>query len=146
MSLRSQRRLAAEILGVGVNRVWMDSEKAEVIASAITREEIKNLIKDGIIGARPVKGISRGRLRIKSRKKRRRGPGSRKGKLSARSPPKQNWMKKVRAQRKFLKMLREKRIIDRKIYRIFYRRVKGGAYRSVAHLRETIRKYTEEMT
>ncbi|RLI07420.1 50S ribosomal protein L19e, partial [Candidatus Bathyarchaeota archaeon] len=51
MSLKSQRRLAASILNVGVNRVWIDPERIEDVDVAITREEIKKLIHEGVIKA-----------------------------------------------------------------------------------------------
>ncbi|MFQ5836639.1 MAG: 50S ribosomal protein L19e, partial [Candidatus Bathyarchaeia archaeon] len=41
MSLRSQRRLAAEILKVGEGRVWIDPDRTEDVEAAITREEIR---------------------------------------------------------------------------------------------------------
>jgi LSU ribosomal protein L19E len=47
MNLTTQKRLAAEILKVGTNRVWIDPERVEEVSTAITRESIKQLIKDG---------------------------------------------------------------------------------------------------
>ncbi|MGD2065814.1 MAG: 50S ribosomal protein L19e, partial [Candidatus Bathyarchaeota archaeon] len=46
MSLKSQRRLAAEIMKVGENRVWIDPERIDYVEAAITREEIKKLIHE----------------------------------------------------------------------------------------------------
>ncbi|TDA31707.1 MAG: 50S ribosomal protein L19e, partial [Hadesarchaea archaeon] len=60
MKLSTQRRLAASLLGVGENRIWMDPSRLEEIASAITRRDVERLIKEGAIRAKPVKGISRG--------------------------------------------------------------------------------------
>ncbi|MBS7635617.1 50S ribosomal protein L19e, partial [Candidatus Bathyarchaeota archaeon] len=37
LSLRSQRRMAAEILGVGEERVWINPERMEDVEAAITR-------------------------------------------------------------------------------------------------------------
>ena len=44
MSLKSQRRLAAEILKIGKNRVWIDPERIDEVEVAITREEIRKLV------------------------------------------------------------------------------------------------------
>ncbi|HID19204.1 TPA: 50S ribosomal protein L19e, partial [Candidatus Bathyarchaeota archaeon] len=94
MSLKSQRRLAAQVLGVGESRVWIDPEKFEDVSSAITRLEIEQLIRSGAIKAKPEKGVSRGRARVrrvKHKQGRRRGPGSRKGSAGARTPEKRRW-------------------------------------------------------
>ena len=48
-NLTKQRRLAADILKVGVERIWIDPEAAEEVTSAITREDIRKLIEEGII-------------------------------------------------------------------------------------------------
>ena len=58
MNLTTQKRLAASILKVGLNRVWIDPERMEEVSIAITREGVKQLINDGAIKAKPQKGIS----------------------------------------------------------------------------------------
>ena len=40
MNLTTQRRLAASILKVGVNRVWIDPEEIEEVSRAITRDGV----------------------------------------------------------------------------------------------------------
>ena len=109
MKLRTQRRLAAEILKVGENRIWMDPSRTEEISLAISKEDIRKLIKKRFIRAKPERGTSRGRFQ-----KRRRGPGSREGPAER---EKLKWMRKVRALRKMLKELREKRVLDSRQYR-----------------------------
>jgi len=101
-SLRSQRRLAAEILKVGESRVWIDPERIEDVELAITREEIRKLIHEKAIVAKPKKGVSRARariLKVKRKMGRRRGVGSRSGPSGARNPRKRAWILKVRALR-----------------------------------------------
>lgn len=137
VDLAIQKRLASEILGVGQTRVWIDPEKIEEVAKAITREDIRGLIEQGVIKRKPVRGISRGRAReraLKRAKGRRRGHGSRKGAKGARSPSKEQWMKRIRALRKRLRELRDAGKITRGIYRKLYLKAKGGEFRSVAHL------------
>ena len=58
MNLTTQKKLAAKILKVGVNRVWIDPEHMEEVSRAITRNSVKALINNGVIKAKPVKGIS----------------------------------------------------------------------------------------
>jgi large subunit ribosomal protein L19e len=140
--LANQKRLAADILKVGVTRVWMDPEKLEDIATAITREDLRKLVEEGVVKRRAVIGISRGRARardIKRAKGHRKGQGSRKGAAGARAPKKEQWMRKIRAQRKVLKAMRDdEKTIDAHTYRILYRKAKGGEFRNIAHLKSYI--------
>ena len=139
MSLRSQRRLAAEILKVGQNRVWIDPERIDDVEIAITREEIKKLIHEKAIRSRPEKGISRSRARVFHEKKKkglRRGPGKR---SKSRVSRKEIWMKKIRALRRRLRELKEKRIITRNTYRQFYIMAGSGVFESIAELERRIK-------
>jgi len=141
MSLRFVRRLAAQILGVGESRVWIDPEKIERVSMVISKEDVRRLIHDGVIRKRPKSTPSRGRTRIrhKAKKKgRRRGHGSRKG---PRFDEKEIWMAKIRLQRRYLKWLRERKLIDRKTYRLLYGLSKGGAFRSLSHLKMYIAEH-----
>lgn len=137
MRLSTQRRLAAKILGVGVNRVWIDPERLNDVSAAITKDDIRRLIGDGAIKARPKGGVSRVRARerlVQRKKGRRRGEGSRKGSAKARVPTKRAWISRVRPLRARLRELRDGGKIDPRQYRRIYRMVKGGAFRSKAHL------------
>merc|ERR1711974_136436 len=49
INLKTQRRLASEIYKVGVRKVWLDPEKKKVIKQAQTREQIRELMKQGLI-------------------------------------------------------------------------------------------------
>ncbi|KAA0006051.1 MAG: 50S ribosomal protein L19e [Thermoplasmata archaeon] len=136
--LRTQRRLAADLLKCGKNRVWIDPENIEEVEKAVTRRDVENLIRQGLIKAKKKKGNSRGRIRevlIKKAKGHRTGHGSRKGKATARFPRKRRWIKTIRPIRAYLRELRDKGLIDRKIYRLYYRRAKGGQFKNKAHLK-----------
>lgn len=139
--LKNQRQIAASILKVGVNRIWIDPDNTEEIAKAITREDIRELISDNLISARPIKGISRGRARklnIKRAYGHRKGHGSRKGTKGARNPRKKQWMKKIRSLRKKLHEMRSDGALDKSTYHKMYRKAKGGEYRNVAHMEANI--------
>jgi len=141
MNLKNQRRLAASVLGIGVNRVWIDPEMADEVEAAITRQEIRKLVKDGTIKAIPQKSLSRGRAREQAAKKRagrRRGPGSKKGSKYSVVSRKERWMSRIRALRKRLRRLRDRRTITVSNYRMLYRKAKGGEFRSVAELERYI--------
>jgi len=130
MSQASQRRIAARIMKVGKNRVWIDPEKTDLVGGAITREEVRRLIHEGVIGKSREQGISKGRAPAH----RRRGHGSRKG--SHAIDQKRRWISRVRKQRERIRELREKRKIPPATYRKIYMMVKGGAFRNAAHLDE----------
>jgi len=141
LSLKNQRRLAANLLKVGENRVWIDPARIGDVEVAITREDVRRLIHEGVIQSRPEAGISRARARVQQERKklgRGRGSGSRKGSKGARTPTKELWMKRVRALRRQLKGLRDRRAITPRIHQQLYRMVKGGAFKSVAHLEQYI--------
>ena len=138
MSVISQRRIAASILKVGQNRIWLDPEDMDAITSAITRTEIRKLIHEGAIRTLPERGSSKGRARIVKSKKRagrRSGPGSRKG---ASLPRKTAWILRIRAIRNRLRELRDKRMIQTETYRRLFLMAKGGSFRSASHLDEYI--------
>lgn len=136
--MRAQRRMASEILKCGENRIYMEQDYADDILMAITREDIRNLIKTGIIKKRKKIGISRVRARARHERKklgRSRGFGKRKGKATARTPSKRKWINTIRPQRRELKLLRNEGKIERSTYRILYKRAKGGSFKSVATMR-----------
>ena len=138
MNLKVQRRIAAGILKCGSDRVIFNKDKLDNIKEAITKADIKSLIKNGIIIAKKKKGVSRVRAKFIAHQKdlgRRRGLGSRKGKKTARQPSKKSWMTKVRTQRDLLLTLRNKNLIPRDSYRNLYRKVSGGFFRSRRHIR-----------
>lgn len=137
MQLKIQKRLAADILEVGENKVWLDPDRTAEISTAITKDDIRRLIDDGAIKAKPRKSTSRARAREREdqrKKGRQSGPGTRKGSKEGRKSEKEEWMGKVRALRKKLRDLRDDDVIDSSLYRELYRQVKGGAFRSKSHL------------
>jgi len=110
--LANQRRLAAEVMGIGVNRVWMNPEAYKDISVALTREDIRKLISEEKIGKRDIRGVSRGRARKVDETRaygHRKGHGSRSGAKGARNPKKEQWMKKIRALRSQLKEMKRTR-------------------------------------
>jgi len=134
--LELQKRLAADLLGCGVSRVRFDQERIEEVMDAITREDIRYLIREGVIYKAPKRGVSRARVR---RKKKKRGPGSREGGKYSRVSRKEHWMSRVRAQRRKLKELRDKKLIETSAYRRVYRMVKAGAFKSVAAMMDYLK-------
>ncbi|MEM3399680.1 MAG: 50S ribosomal protein L19e [Candidatus Micrarchaeia archaeon] len=137
MGVKTVRRLAADILGVGEKRIYIDPESMDRVKEALTRDDVRALIKEGIITKRKIHGVSRARARRlhEQRKKgRRRGRGSIRGKKYSKVKRKRIWMNKLRAQRKLLKLLREKGAIKKDVYRRLYGMAKGGAFKSKSAL------------
>ncbi|MBT3416460.1 50S ribosomal protein L19e [Candidatus Woesearchaeota archaeon] len=138
MKLNNQRRIAADVLKKGTKKVKFNITRLADIKEAITRADIRSLIIDNAISADPKRGVSRGRVRkslVQKRKGRQSGAGSRKGVKTARLPKKLNWMNHVRKQRKFIKELRDKKLITTIVYREMYNKVKGGFFRSKNHIK-----------
>ena len=138
MSLRVQRKLAARIYNVGVGRVWIDPDREDEVSLAVRREEIKKLVHDGAIRIKSIKGTSRARARILHEKKlkgRRRGQGSRKGRKTARLSRKNAWIIKVRTLRRYLRQLREEKLLDLKTYRMLYLKAGSGVFHSLRHMK-----------
>ena len=138
MKLNIQKRLAASILRISKDKISIDPARKEEVKEAITRFDIKSLIKDKAIRVKDEKGPSKGRsrkLKEQKRKGRRTGQGTRKGKATARLSEKEVWMSKVRKQREFLRQLKDKENIDQKTYRMLYNKSKGGYFRSKRHVK-----------
>lgn len=136
-----QRLLSARLLKCGVNRVWMNPDQLSDISLALTADDVKKLIADGTIKKKQKLGTSRGRARIREEKIKRnqmKGAGNRKGPKKAGNPRKQQWMNRIRPQRRYLKALRDKGMLDKSDYRKVYLKAKGGYYRSVSYLRNQL--------
>lgn len=144
MQLKSQRRLAAELLGCGNKRVWFDEERLSEVKEAITKADLRALINDGAIREKPEKSISRFRAkkrRLQKTKGKRRGVGSRKGKKTARLPKKLEWSNRIRLQRMFIKSLRDREKITKASYRELYLKSKGGFFRNLRHIKLYIKEH-----
>jgi len=138
MQIKIQKRLAAQLLKASKNDIWLDSGRLDEIKEAITKADIKSLIKDKAIKSKKRVGISRHRARkrdVQKRKGRRSGPGSKKGGKYARLSKKNSWINRIRIQRSFLQNLRNKEVIDKSSYRSLYMKCKGGFFRSKRHIK-----------
>ena len=138
MELKVKKRLASQVLKCSPKRVWLDELRLEEIKEAITKADIRALISKGAIQIKHKKSKSRGRSRLlqnQKRKGKRRGHGSRKGKKTARSPKKEVWINRIRAQRNLIRRLKEGNKITKKSYRELYRKCKGGFVRSIRHMK-----------
>ena len=141
MKLGLQKKLAAKIAGVGIDKVKFNPDNLKDIKEALTKSDIRRLIKEGTIKIEQPNNASRfhaRKIKIQKRKGRRTGPGSRKGKKTARKPRKRVWIDKIRVQRKFLKLLKSKNLLTSKNYRNLYLKSKSGFFRSRRHIKTYI--------
>jgi large subunit ribosomal protein L19e len=136
MAVASVRKMAAEMLKCGQSRIRMDLTKE--VEEALTREDVRSLIRSGIVWKIQKKGTSKFRTKVafkQKRKGRRTKEGSRKGTFRARSgPKKRRWIKTIRSLRRLLKELKDNGQIEHKTYTEFYPRIKGGEFRNKKHI------------
>jgi len=139
MEITQIKRMAASVLKCGISRIRIKDAKEAL--QAMTKDDVRGLIKRGIVVKLQKKGVSRVRAKkiaIQKKKGRRRGRGSRKGAKGARTPKKKKWMVTVRSLRKLLINL--KTSLSKGSYRKLYRMVTGGFFKS----KERLVSYSKE--
>lgn len=144
MKLTIQKRLASEILKCSPSKVWLDSTKSKEIKEAITKIDLKNLIKEGVIAKKKDPEQSRVRARKVHQQKvkgRRSGKGSRKGGPNARLGKKEKWMNKIRSIRDLLSEMKEKGFIETGVHRNLYSKAKGGFFRNKRHVKLYVKEH-----
>ena len=130
MILESQRRLAAEILGVGKNKVLMDKNNLEDIKKAITRYDIRELIKGGTIKVR-----IKPKAKKKNKEKIKRSIGKTRKRIAKR---KERYIHKIRKFRKYIQSLLDKKMISQDEKKKLRKMARAGEIRNMKHLQDYV--------
>ncbi len=137
MSLKTVRRLASRLLGVGESHVKiLDAKRA---GEALTSDDVRSLISEGVIVGEQRVGVGRAKARFKQARLhsgRRRQHGSRKGGRKAKK--KKKWVSLTRGMRRALSALKPS--LKKGYYRNAYLKIKGGYFKSKAQLLQYLRE------
>ncbi len=135
MTLQFTKRVASQLLGRGISAIRIKPTAIEEAKKAITRDDVRKLIKDGNVFAIKAKhNISMNSKILKKKREegRRRGIGRRRGTAKARQGI--SWEKKIRSQRLLLQELKAMGKIDSKQFKRFYMLSKGNAFPNKASM------------
>ncbi len=128
MKLEKKKMLAAKTLGVGKDRIMFNRERLAEIKEAITKQDIRDLLNDGAISIKPIKG----RKAIVRRSIRRR-QGSVRKKVKQ---TKKRYVQITRKLRGYLAELRKQEKITDDHFHQLRREIRASLFKSKAHMKE----------
>ena len=126
MNLKKKKLLAARTFGVGVERIAFSNSRLDEIKEAITKQDIRDLQKDGAITIKNVKG-----RKTNIKKKKKRSAGNIKKKVKTR---KRDYMILTRKLRKYVAEVREK--LTKKELEDVRKKIKNKFFRDKNHIKE----------
>jgi large subunit ribosomal protein L19e len=128
MNLAKKKQLAAKLLNVGKNKIKFANDKLPEIKEAITKQDIRDLYKEGFITIKPTVG-----KRKKHKRKTRIGPGKIRITVKRR---KRDYMRITRKLRNYLKELKNRGEINNESYWEIRKKIKRRYFESKAYLKE----------
>lgn len=149
MKLEKAKDLAAQILKVGITKIYIDPNQTNKVKEAMTKDDIRSLIAERVIKKRQINQQSKARSKIlkeKKQKGRKKGKGKRKGTKKARTEKKKSWISRVRAQRRTLKELKKTNPeqVKEKGYSNIYKKIKGNYFKGKNYLKKFIEGVKDE--
>ena len=134
-----QKRLAAKLLGVGKNRVWLSPPRLGEIGDAITKADVEGLIKEGAIKKLPVLGVKRRAGKVRQLQKRKRGRTTGRKRRIVKEGKRQ-YIHRVRKLRNFISTLKQQGLIDIKQHKSLRKDVKSGLIKTKQDINFRIKK------
>ncbi|MEK6833049.1 MAG: 50S ribosomal protein L19e [Nanoarchaeota archaeon] len=138
MNLRAKKQLAANTFGVGKSRILFVNERIEEIKEAITKQDMRNLQKEGAIIIKEIKGRAKN---IKNSRKRHVGKIRRK--VNTR---KRDYVILTRKLRKVMAERKKRGEISREELKEIREKIRNKLFRSKAHLNENMEVSKNENT
>lgn len=130
MNLGKKKELAKRTLGVGKERIAFAESRLADIKEAITKQDIKDLHKEGAIVIKPVHG-----RRKVAKKNKRRSVGNVRIRVNTR---KRDYVIMTRKLRKHSAELKKRGEISKEEHEDIRKKIRNKAFRSKAHLKEHI--------
>ncbi len=127
MNLRKKKALVARVLGVGIDRVSLDSDMQQEIKEAITRQDILDLKNENVIKIKDIRG-RKAKLKRKTRKR----LGSRKNLGNTR---KMDYVYTTRKLRAYAKSLKKQGKINNKEYKEIRSKIKSKIFRNLKQVK-----------
>ncbi len=136
MNLDKKKTLAVRTLNVGRERIVFNKERLEEVKEAITRQDIRDLVKDKAIIVEEVTGS-----KTKPKRKTRRRAGSIKQTVNTR---KRDYMTLTRKLRKYIFELRKHGTITSEQYWKLRKEIRAKNFKSKAQMKDRITKFGAE--
>lgn len=129
MNLSKKKDLARRTLGIGRERIIFLESRLEDIKEAITKQDIRDLQKEGAILIREIRG------KRKAKKKRKRSTGNIRKKIKRR---KKDYVIMTRKLRKYVSEMKKMGKISKEDVRDIMKKIRNRIFISKSHLREHI--------
>jgi large subunit ribosomal protein L19e len=132
MKLDNKKRLASKALKIGKARIVLVESRLDEIKEAITKQDIKDLVKSGAIRIKPKKG----RRKVEKRKTKRH-EGKIKMKVSNR---KQEYVKITRKLRAYAKELKNKGKLGPEEFKDIRKKISAKIFKSKSQLKDYLKE------
>jgi len=132
MKLENKKELASRALGIGMGRIVFNTNRLSEIKEAITKQDIRDLVADGAIIIREVKGR---KTIVKSNSRRRAGSVRKKIKSGKRA-----YITRTRKMRSLIRQLRSTGKVTEEIYLLIRKEIRASLFRDTVHLKERLKE------